>query len=84
MSVMLLTEHHLEFLSLTGGCIGSSESTHVKIPHCWKSGVTAHIVTGCEVYDGTVPPDTNFFDGCNTCTCLGNGLLRCTKIGCSK
>ena len=37
MSVRLLTEHHLEFLSLTRGCRGSSESTLVKMPHCWKS-----------------------------------------------
>ena len=37
MSVKLLTEHHLEFLSLKGGCTGSSESTLVKMPHCWKS-----------------------------------------------
>ena len=37
MSVKLLTEHHLEFLSLKGGWQGSSESTLVKIPHCWKS-----------------------------------------------
>ena len=36
MIVKLLTEHHLEFLNLNGGCIGSSESTHVKIPHCWN------------------------------------------------
>ena len=42
MFVKLLTEHHLEFLSFKGGCIGSSESTHVKMPHCWKSHVTAH------------------------------------------
>ena len=42
MSVKLLTEHHLECLSLTGGCTGSSESTFVKLPHCWKSHVTAH------------------------------------------
>ena len=41
MIVKLLTEHHLEFLSLKGGCSGSSESTHVKMPHCWKSHVTA-------------------------------------------
>ena len=27
MIVKQLTEHHLEFLSLKGGCIGSSEST---------------------------------------------------------
>ena len=31
MSVKLLTEHHLEFLCLTGGCTGSYESTHVKM-----------------------------------------------------
>ena len=37
MSVKLLTEHNLEFLSLKGGFAGSSESTLVKMPHCWKS-----------------------------------------------
>ena len=37
MSVKLLTEHHLEFISLTGGCTDLSESFHVKMPHCWKS-----------------------------------------------
>ena len=42
MSVKLLTEHHLESLSLKGGCRGSSESTHFKMPHCWKSRVTAY------------------------------------------
>ena len=36
MTVKLLNEHHLEFLSLKGGCTGSSESIHVKVPHCWK------------------------------------------------
>ena len=36
MSVKLLTEHRLEFLSLKGGCTGMSESTPVKMPHCWK------------------------------------------------
>ena len=39
MSVNLLTEEHLEFLSLKGGCTCSSESTLVKMPHCWKSRV---------------------------------------------
>ena len=43
MNVKLLTEPNLEFLSLKGGCIGSSESTLVKMPHCWKSHVAAHI-----------------------------------------
>ena len=43
MVVKLLTEHHLEFLSFKGGCAGSPESTLVKLPHCWKSHVKAHI-----------------------------------------
>ena len=38
-----MTEHHLELLSLKGGCTSSSVSTLVKVPHCWKSHVTAHI-----------------------------------------
>ena len=44
MSVKLLTEHHLEFLSLKGGCTGSSESTLVKMQHCWKLHATAHLL----------------------------------------
>ena len=43
MIVKLLTEHHLEFLSLKGSCRGSSVSTHVKIPHCCKSYALAQI-----------------------------------------
>ena len=43
MIVKLLTEHDLEFLSLKGGCTGSSVSIHVKMPHCWKSLATAQI-----------------------------------------
>ena len=42
-TVKLLTEHHLKFLCWTRGCTGSSESTLVKMPHCWKSDVAAHI-----------------------------------------
>ena len=40
---MLLIEHHLEFLSLKGGCTGSSESTLVRMTHCWKSQFAAQI-----------------------------------------
>ena len=43
MNVKLLTEHHFEFITLEGGCTGSSESTLVKMAHCWKSHVAAHI-----------------------------------------
>ena len=44
MIVKLLTEHHFEFLSLKGGCRGSSESTLVKMSICWKSHAAVHIV----------------------------------------
>ena len=44
MIVKLQTENHLEFLSLKGGCRGSSESTLVKMSNCWKSYATAHLI----------------------------------------
>ena len=43
MIVKLLTERHLEFLSITGGCRGPSESTLVKMSNCWKSRALAHL-----------------------------------------
>ena len=43
MIVKLLTEHHLEFLSLKGGCRGSPETTFVKMSNCWKSHAAARI-----------------------------------------
>ena len=43
MIVKLLNEYHLQFLSLKGGCRGSSEYTLVEMPHCWKSHATAHL-----------------------------------------
>ena len=45
MIVKLLTEHHLELLSLKGGCRGSSESsTFVKMSNCWKSHAAAQLL----------------------------------------
>ena len=58
MSVKLVTEHDLEFLSLKGGCTVSSESTHVKLPHCWESPVTAHMLW---VLNQTVIEPTTIF-----------------------
>ena len=52
MIVKPLTEDHLEFLSLTGGCSGWSKSTHVKMPHCGNA--TAHIsmyITKCSIWE---------------------------------
>ena len=44
MIVKLLTEHHLEFLSLKGGCRGSSESTLVKMSNCLIFRAAAHLL----------------------------------------
>ena len=44
MIVELLTEHHLEFLSLTGCYTGSSEYTLVKMINCWKSHAAAQLL----------------------------------------
>ena len=40
----LLAEQHLEFLSISGGCTGLSESTHVKMSHCLKSHAAAYLL----------------------------------------
>ena len=42
LTLRLLIEHNLESLSLKGGYIDLSESTFIKMPHCWKSHVVAH------------------------------------------
>ena len=54
MIVKLLTGHHLEFLSLKGGCRGSSESTLVKMSNCWKSHAAAQMLAP----DPTSPSDS--------------------------
>ena len=46
MIVKLLIEHHLQLLSLKGGCRGSSESTFVTMSNCWKSHALAQILNG--------------------------------------
>ena len=56
MTAKLLTEPHLRFLSLRVGCPGSSESTVVKIPHCWKSRVKAHLKVIMLIPDSRLAP----------------------------
>ena len=53
MIVKLLNEHHLVFLSLEGGNTGSSESTLVEMPHCWKLHVEAQLKKYPLVVNGT-------------------------------
>ena len=56
MNIKLLTEHHLEFLSLKGGCTGLSEYTLVKMLHCWKSHVMAQILASSKFSRGSLIP----------------------------
>ena len=44
MIVKLLSEHHLEFLSLKGGFRSSSEPTCVKMSNCWKPHAAAYML----------------------------------------
>ena len=44
MTLKLLTKHYFEFLILLGGSMGSSGFTLIKMAHCWKSHVTAHLI----------------------------------------
>ena len=62
MTVKLLTEHNLEFISLKWGCTGLSESTHVKIPHCRKSNVVAHIIPSSRDFCGLLINFANSLD----------------------
>ena len=56
MTLMLLTEHHLECLGLNGGRTGSSEFTRVKMPLCWKLFVAAQYING-PTYEKTFLPN---------------------------
>ena len=72
MIVKILTEHHLEFLSLTEGCTGSSESTLVKMPHCWKSHVKAQNF----VDRSELPGHAFWLHGLTSRDLLGHGFPR--------
>ena len=66
MIVKLLTEHHLEFLSLKGGCRGSSESALVKMAHCWKSHALAQISTTHIPLFSCADPESFLQEGSNS------------------
>ena len=61
MIVKLLTDYHLEFLSLKGSCTGWSESTLVKMPDSWKSHATAHIKKNAHYKTMKILLDIGFF-----------------------
>ena len=57
---------------MNGGCTGSSESTLVKMPHCCKSHVAAHIVltllTNVTVSANSLDPGQTADLGCHCLT----------------
>ena len=67
MSFKLLAEIHSEFLRLKGDCTCSSESTVVKIPHCWKSHVTAHMTLAVSGMLNTNFCTFYFYSGATIC-----------------
>ena len=80
-TVKLLTEYHLTFLSLRGGCTGSSWSTHVKMPHCWKSHAMAQLYTD----DVTVLDAGTYLHADHSpvlCTCINNVLKDISTLSC--
>ena len=64
MTVPLLTEHHLEFLSLKGGCTGLYEHTLVKLHHCWE--ITSRLIYKLLASFGTVYSTPNKDELTNT------------------
>ena len=72
MSVKLLTEHHLEFLSLKGGCTCSSESTFVKMQHCNVGNHMSWLIyekNRLEVNRGRLRPIIRVRAQPDSCTC---------------
>ena len=63
MSVKLLDEYNLEFLSLTVDCPGSSESTLVKMPQCWKSHAKADTFLASARDFGIIASASSKFEG---------------------
>ena len=62
MIVKLLTEHHLEFLSLKEGCTDLLESTLVNMPLCLKSHATAKMNLSYDVASGSEITPCNKID----------------------
>ena len=77
MSVKLLTQHHLEFLSVKWGCTGSSESTLVKMSNCWKSHAAAQLLCNCDLQN-----TWNSYDCRRHCSCqkIKTLLKKCLNL----
>ena len=58
MAVKLLTERHLEVLNFKGGLTGSSESIHVRMPHCHGFFMQVLSATHCPAEPGFTVSDS--------------------------
>ena len=68
MTVKLLTEPHLRFLSLKGSCTGSSKFSLIKMSHCYKSHVMAYFSSRQGAVDAT----------CKQLSGISSSSLNCT------
>ena len=59
MNIKLLAEQHLEFLSFKRGCTASSESAFVRMPHCWKAHVAAHMEYSIRIHRVSIHSNLN-------------------------
>ena len=75
MIVKLLTEKHLEFLSIRGGCTGSSESACVKMPLCWKSHATAQMSSAVNLGLQIIHTNIKLYLTSRRCNTIINYLL---------
>ena len=79
MIVKLLTENHLECLSLKGGYRGSSESTLVEMSNCLKSHATAQMVwmkMRDRFEDHNSPCSVSTHRKWKTCYCMSRAFTR--------
>ena len=77
MIVKLLTEHHLEFLSLKGGCTDSSEFALVKMSNCWNSHAAAHNIIKYKKVTCVISRSGSLYSK----TCVKRPLSRIVEFG---
>ena len=81
MTVEILTEHYLVFLSLKGGCTCSSETILLKKPHCWKSHAAAYLLL-LQVSECWVCVDSGFVLSSLAINLQKKSMLRLLQLYC--
>ena len=64
--------------------MGSSESTHVKIPRCWKSHVAAQMTKALGLFGLMLNVPVNHFHPCRGISWVESVLSREYLVSCSR